>query len=315
MEFTNNRIVKTGTGANLNLNIMESTTQPARAVVQINHGLAEHSARYARFAAFLANKGIVTYAHDHRGHGLTKAPDAPLGSFGKGDVARKVIDDVLSIHELIAIERPNLPVIVFGHSMGGLITMNFVQQHSHRMKAAAVWNSNFTAGIAGNAAKLILAWEKFRLGSDVPSRLLPRLTFGAWEKATTDGRTPFDWLSRDTSEVDLYVADPLCGWDASINLWQGVFDFIFAGADDAKFADIRRELPFNLVGGENDPATDGAKATRNLANRMSKMGFHDVTLRIYPQTRHESLNELNRDVIMNDFAQWLEKVIAPSGNA
>lgn len=315
MEFSSNRIIKSITGANLNLNVMEAKGKPVRAIVQINHGLAEHSARYARFADFLATKGFVTYAHDHRGHGMTTTPDAPKGSFGKGKTAQKVIDDVLAIHQLIATERPNVPVIIFGHSMGGLITMNFVQQHSNRIAAAAIWNSNFTAGITGNLAKLILAWEKFRLGSDVPSRILPKLSFAARAKEVTDGRTPFDWLSRDTSEVDLYVADPLCGWDANINLWQGVFDLIFAGADDSKFANIRRDLPFNLVGGENDPATDRAKATRALANRMNKIGFSSVALRIYPETRHESLNELNRDLVMNEFSQWLEKIIPRSGNA
>src|SRR5690606_5800884 len=142
-----------------------------------------------------------------------------------------------------------------------------------RVHAGAVWNANFTAGLAGRAALAILAWERFRLGSDVPSRLLPKLTFRAWGKAVPGHTTPFDWLSRDAAEVEAYIADPLCGWDASVSLWRDVFGFIFAGADDRNFASMRRDLPVLLVGGEKDPATDYGKAVTHLARRMKRMGF------------------------------------------
>ena len=251
------------TGAALNL-YSRQADGPARAVVQINHGLAEHAARYARFADFLAEHGCHTYAHDHRGHGFTTAPDAPLGRFGDTQGGAKVIADVAAVHGLIAERHPGLPVIVFGHSMGGLIALNFALRHSGRLYGAAIWNANFSAGLQGNAAKAVLAWERFRLGSDVPSRLLPRLTFQAWGKAVPGHRTMFDWLSRDEVEVDRYIADPLCGWDASVSLWRDLFDFIFYGAGDANFSGLRKDLPFNLVGGEKDPATDGGALNRGF---------------------------------------------------
>ncbi|MDP3897533.1 MAG: alpha/beta hydrolase, partial [Mesorhizobium sp.] len=122
-------------------------------------------------------------------------------------------------------------------------------------------------------------------------------------------RTAFDWLSREPAEVDKYVADPLCGWDASVGMWRDIFGFIFAGADDANFAGIRRDLPVNLVGGEKDPATDGGKAVTHLASRMARMGFSNLKSTIYPETRHESLNEVNRDIIMAEFGDWLDRVV------
>ena len=303
MPFDDQRILVSPTGASLNL-YLRRAEGPGRAVVQINHGLAEHAARYARFADFLAARGFHTYAHDHRGHGFTTAPDAPQGIFGKPDGGAKVIADVAAVHDLIAKEHPGLPVIVFGHSMGGLIALNFVLRHSAGIHAAAIWNANFSAGILGRAAQAILAWEKFRLGSDVPSRLLPRMTFQTWGNRIPDHRTAFDWLSRDPQEVDKYVADPLCGWDASVSLWRDVFGFVFYGADDRNFSAVRKDLPFNLVGGEKDPATDGGKAVTDLATRMNRMGFSNLVSTIYAETRHESLNEVNRDIIMADFVRW-----------
>ena len=309
MPFDDQTTLASPTGAALNL-YMRRAEGPARAVVQINHGLAEHAARYARFADFLAGRGFHTYAHDHRGHGFTTAPDAPQGRFAASGGGAKVVSDVVAVHDIIANRHPSLPVIVFGHSMGGLITLNFVLSHSSRIHAAAIWNANFSAGLLGRVAQAILAWEKFRLGSDMPSRLLPRLTFQAWNRQVGENRTGFDWLSRDHAEVDEYVADPLCGWDASVSLWQDLFGFVFVGANDANFSGIRKELPVNLVGGSADPSTDGGKAVSSLAGRMNAMGFSNLLSTVYDGNRHESLSELNRDVIMKDFANWADKVLA-----
>jgi len=308
MPFDTTTTLASPTGAKLNLYFRHAEA-PARAVVQINHGLAEHGARYARFADFLAARGCHVYAHDHRGHGATTAPDAPKGRFAGNDGLDVVVADVAAIHDHIAGQHPGLPVIIFGHSMGGLIALNFVLRHSERIAAAAIWNANFSAGILGRLAQAILAFERFRLGSDVPSRMLPKLTFGDWAKKIPNRRTEFDWLSRDVSEVDAYVADPLCGWDASVSMWIDVFDLVFTGADDRNFAGVRRDLPFNLVGGQRDPATDGGKAVEALAARMRRMGFSNLVSKVYPETRHESLNEINREPIMADFAGWLDQTL------
>jgi alpha-beta hydrolase superfamily lysophospholipase len=308
MPFDDRMTLASPTGALLNLYVKRAKGA-GRAVVQINHGLAEHAARYARFADFLSGHGFHVYTHDHRGHGFTTAPDAPLGRFGGSQGGDKVIADVLAVHDLIGKEHPRLPVIVFGHSMGGLVALDFVLRYSQRVHAAAIWNANFSAGLAGRAALALLAWERFRLGSDVPSRLLPKLTFQAWGKAVPNHKTAFDWLSRDAAEVQAYMADPLCGFDASVSLWRDLFGFIFEGADDANFADVRKSLPVNLVGGAKDPATNHGKAVEHLASRMRRMGFSNLVSTVYAETRHESLNEVNRDKIMAEFANWADSVL------
>ena len=309
MPFDDQSTLASPTGAALNLYTKQAFS-PARGVVHISHGLAEHAARYARFADFLSQRGFHTYAHDHRGHGFTTAPDAPQGMFGSPDGGAKVLADIGAVHDLIAREHPGLPLILFGHSMGGIVALNFVLRHSAHLHGAAIWNANFSAGLLGRVAQAILAWERFRLGSDVPSRMLPRMTFVDWGNKVPNHRTPFDWLSRDPEEVDKYIADPLCGWDASVSLWQDVFRFVFHGADDANFSAVRRDMPFSLAGGEKDPASDGGKAVEALAARMRRMGFLNLVSKVYPETRHESLNEVNRNIIMADFAEWAENQLS-----
>jgi alpha-beta hydrolase superfamily lysophospholipase len=276
----------------------------ALGVVQINHGLAEHAGRYARFASALADAGFHAYAHDHRGHGRTTAADATPRIFAPQGGAAAVIADTDAVHAHIATRHPGLPVITFGHSMGGLIALNHAIAHPARAAGLAVWNANFSAGLLGRAGQALLAWERFRLGHDVASRIVPKLTFQAWAKSVETRRTDFDWLSRDTAEVDAYIADPLCGWDASVAMWQDVFRFVFMGADDAMLARLRRTMPLHIRGGGRDPATDFAKATRSLASRCSALGFSAVTVEIDPDARHESLNDTNREAVTAAFIGW-----------
>ncbi|MCO5065371.1 MAG: alpha/beta hydrolase [Rhizobiaceae bacterium] len=308
MRFSEQRVLQSPTGAMINYYIRKAEGRP-RGIVHVNHGLAEHAGRYARFADFLAQCGYHTYAHDHRGHGSTTAPDAPLGVFAWKNGRAKVLADISAMHDLIKREHPTLPLILFGHSMGGIIALNYIQERSSHLKGAAIFNANVSAGVLGRVALLVLAWERMRLGSDTPSRMLPRLTFRAWAKTVPNARTPFDWLSRDPNEVDKYIADPFCGWDASISLWRDLFGFIISDARDKNYVQVDRDLPLLLVGGEKDPATDGGKAVEAIARRFDAMRFSNLVTRIYPQALHESLNDINRDEVMADFVEWADAIV------
>ncbi|WP_265518153.1 alpha/beta hydrolase [Nitratireductor luteus] len=307
MPFASPKTLPTPSGTQLTLYMQHAKRRP-RAVVQVNHGLAEHAGRYARFADFLAGQGFHVYAHDHRGHGATRAPGAPKGSFGPGPSASIVVADVLAVHEAIAADHPGLPVILFGHSMGAQIALNFLSAHPKRCAGAAIWNAPLATALEARAGKLVLAWERFRLGSDVPSRIMPRLTFSAWTKAVPDAVTPFDWLSRDPKEVRKYIEDPDCGWLPTVDMWRDIFDFNLKIAAADAFAQVRRTMPVQLVGGGADPSTKGGTVMRRLERRLHREGFSNLETRIYEQARHETLNEVNREKAMADFAGWAKKI-------
>ncbi len=288
----------------------QDAISPERGVLMISHGLAEHSARYARFAAFMAAQGFHVYAHDHRGHGATHASDAPLGRYAGRQGVAKVLADVRAMRDMVGAHHSDLPVILFGHSMGGLIALNAAEDDPHRYAGLAVWNSNFNPGLAGRAAQVILALEKMLKGSDVPSGMLPKLTFGAWGRSIAGHKTDFDWLSHDPAEVALYINDPLCGFDASVSMWIDLFELTFAGARYDRLQKLPVDLPIHLVGGGEDPATNGGREVSWLAKRMGGIGLKHVATTIYPTMRHETLNETERDRAMQDFADWSLAVIA-----
>jgi alpha-beta hydrolase superfamily lysophospholipase len=294
------------TGATLALRHLPAQVS-AIAVVHVNHGLAEHSGRYARFATALSQAGFHVYAHDHRGHGATRAPDAPLGRFADRDGTTKVLDDIDAVHGHIAKRHPGLPLLIFGHSMGGIVALNAVLRRSHHLAGTAIWNTNVSAGAMARLALALLAWERFRRGADMPSRILPKLTFQAWGRAIPDARSPFDWLSRDPAEVEAYIADTLRGWDPSVSMWRDVFRMILTASDDRSYTPGRRTLPFHLVGGGADPSTDNGKAVEALAARLSRMGFSNLETRIWPNNRHEGLNDLDRQAVTEDFIDWARR--------
>ncbi len=281
-----------------------------RGILLVCHGLAEHSRRYGRLAEVMAARGYHVYAHDHRGHGETRAADSPLGQFSRRDGLDKVIGDVVAMRELAVTAHPGLPVILFGHSMGGLISLNAAVSHPEKFNAVAVWNANFHPGLAGRLAQLILKAERMLKGSDVPSGLLPKLTFGAWASAIPDHRTGFDWLSHDPAEVDAYIADPLCGFDASVSLWLDVFALSFRAPRKEHLGRLPRSLPIHLAGGGEDPATDHGKAIEWLARHMRHAGFSQVTAQIYRSMRHETLNETGSATAIVDLAAWCDLVTA-----
>ena len=276
-----------------------------KAVIQINHGMAEHAGRYQEFAGFLAARGYHTFAHDHRGHGETKAPDAPLGNFAKKHGLEKVLEDVRCINRHIHKTTPDLPVVCFGHSMGSTIAATYMLQYPETINGAAIWNGSQT-GAQPILLAFLLKIERMFKGSDVPSQLAEALTFNSWNKTFQPNRTPFDWLSRDEREVDKYIADPLCGFTCCNGMWLEMLDGLQGLANRSKIKQLPKTLPVHLLAGTSDPCSSKGKAVMQLGKRLEAGGLMDVTRVILPDTRHESLHETNREETMAKFVDWLD---------
>ncbi|KIQ02687.1 lysophospholipase [Agrobacterium tumefaciens] len=289
----------------------EPAVGTARGVLMICHGLVEHAGRYRRFAQAMAAQGLEVYAHDHRGHGRTKADDAPIGRFAWKDGVQKVMADVMSVRTMVGERHPGLPIILFGHSMGGLIALNTAVSHPDRFDALSVWNSNLNPGIMGRVAQVILRTEKMLKGSDVPSAILPKATFRIWNSKMPEKRTSADWLSHDKAAVDAYVEDPLCQFEASVSLWQDVFEMSYRGPK--LISRLPKAMPILLVSGNEDAATNNGREIVWLAGQFRSAGFTEVADRIYAGMRHETLNEIGWEVPAADFAAWTRKVTETEG--
>ncbi len=301
----NSETIISSTGAKLNVYSLLPQKE-VKAIIHIAHGMVEHAYRYSRFARELCKSGYAVYSHDIRGHGYTEAEDAPQGVFANSNGFQTILKDQNDVVALAKDRHPNKAIICFGHSLGSIINLNFALRYPKMVNALACWNSGIETGILPRASNIILSIESLFRNPNLPSLIAWKLSFGAWNSKFKPNRTDFDWLSQDENEVDLYVNDPLCGFEASISMWRDILKGVFYAGNKKNLAKINKHLPVHILGGSSDPCTNHGKDMEKLSEKLKKNGVLDVTSYILQSTRHESLNEINRDETTKQFIDWLK---------
>lgn len=281
-----------------------------RGIVQIAHGMAEHGARYARLGRELAERGWSVWADDHRGHGMTAKDDASLGHFCDEDGWLRVIADLRRIAQAARKEHPGVPLVLFGHSMGSFLSSSLVLRHPQEVDALILSGSTAGGGPLVTLGKQIAKLERMRQGKRGKSALLQKMSFGQYNVGF-EGRTEFDWLSRDPIEVDKYVVDARCGFPVTNQTW---VDLLGALEDlgKAEWSRLPRDLPILVFSGERDPVGENGKGVRKLVVALRGAGLSRVSDRLYPEGRHEMLNEVNRDEVVADLVRWMDENVPPA---
>jgi alpha-beta hydrolase superfamily lysophospholipase len=261
-------------------------SEPVRGVLQVSHGMGEHALRYREPLQPLIDAGIAIYANDHRGHGRTARDKKDLGDFGASGFAG-VVDDMARLSRIARQENPGKKLILLGHSMGSFAAQIYVVDHS------ALIDGFILSGSA--------AFDKLQN---------PRGGLSTIGEGMGKTRTPFDWLSRDEKEVDAYIADPLCGFTVNDTSRASMFAAGAAAIDPNALARIRKDLPFYIFAGDKDPINADLSRLWPLVERYKKAGITDITTDFYPGGRHEMLNETNRDEVVTNLKNWIERIIA-----
>ena len=293
-----------------NIQVRGWVIERPKAIVQVLHGMAEHSARYARLARALADAGYSTYAHDHRGHGQSVPEGGSPGHMADSDGWNRIVEDAHGVNREIAKRHPHVPIIILGHSMGSFVLQQLLFEHPNDMIAAALSGSNGKPPPIAVLAKLIARIERARVGKRRPSPVLQKLTFEDYNKAFAPNRTEFDWLSRDPEEVDKYVADPLCGFAVSTQVWIDMLAALDRISNPRNVAKVPKGMPIYLFAGARDPVGDYGKGVKRLREAYKRAAIFDVRLKLYPDARHEVLNETNRQEVTNDLIAWLDEIVA-----
>lgn len=291
MDFDQEISIESRSGATLHLYMTPAKGEP-RGTLLVFHGLAEHAGRYGRFARDLAALGFHVLAHDHRGHGSTVAADAPLRRFASKGGAEKLLRDCHAVHLHAEKTFGDLPLVVFGHSLGGTIALNYGERYGRQLAGLCVWNADVSHGLDRRLGRFALRAEKALKGSDVASDLSRRAMFGAWAKSVSPRRTEFDWLSHDEAAVDAYISDPLCGFTPTVSMMEDIARLVFEAGSKAGLSLLPSHLPIHLLGGSEDPATRGGKAISELAEAMQALDCDKVESHIIDGARHETLMEI-----------------------
>lgn len=273
-------------------------------VIQIFHGMAEHGARYDDFANFLNNKGYIVYADDHRGHGKTADNIDALGYLGE-DGFNNIVEDEYFITKSIKSEYPSLPIFIFAHSFGSFIGQEYINRYSEQVNGVILSGSAKQSGIDFRVGLAVTKLIKKFGDESKKNEFLESIIFGNYNKKEKDNNSKFAWLSGDKNEVKKYEDDEYCGTVFTTNFYRNMFTGFKYLYLKEKTDKINRSLPLFIIAGEMDPVGKYGKFVKKLFNHYKKLNLNNVSIKLYPEGRHELINEVNKFVIYNDIYNWI----------
>lgn len=276
-------------------------------IVQIVHGMAEYVERYEELAAYLTDRNFVVTGEDHLGHGKSVPEGGQQGYFCEQDPATVVVRDVHRLKKMTQELYPGVPYFILGHSMGSFITRNYICRYGTGIDGALILGTGMQSAGLLLASKTVAAIEGAFRGQRHVSRMMDKAAFGAYNRRIAEKRTDYDWLSRDEERVDAYIADPDCGFVFTVNGFKTLFALISRAKKPENLRKIPAELPIFMASGAEDPVGNYGKGVERAYRSLQGVGVRDLTLKLYPEDRHELMNEPDREQVMADIAEWLTK--------
>lgn len=280
-----------------------------RAIVQIIHGIAEYIDRYDEFMSFLADNGIIAVGTDHLGHGKSIESEEQTGFFAYENGWDYVVRDEevlrLAMHE----NYPELPIIVFGHSMGSFMARTLLIRYPDAFNAAIISGTGNQGAALVNGGLIMGNLVTGLKGAHHYSKFLNNLAFGSYNKIYDNPKTEYDWLSRDEANVQKYIDDPLCGFIPSCSLFRDMMTGVKFITNKKNLTAMNKDMPVYFMSGDMDPVGECGKGVQKAYNNFLEAGMKDVSIKLYPGGRHEMLNEINKDEVYTDILAWLDSKI------
>ena len=282
-----------------------SPSSGAKGIVQLVHGMCEHKERYLPFMEFLASEGYASIIHDHRGHGESVKSSDDLGYFYEGGYAA-LVEDIGAVNRLVRGDYPGLRLALLGHSMGSMAVRSYVRRYDDTADALIVCGSpsyNPAAGIAKVLAKVyvMLAGKKHR------PELIQNLAFGSFNRKFGKVSSPHAWVCSDPEIVDRYDRDPLCNFQFTNDGFMNLFSLMQDAYDTENWALHNPQMPVLFISGADDPCLGPKAGFRKAVHAMQKAGYRNVGSILYPDMRHEILNEPDRMKVWDDILDFAGK--------
>lgn len=289
----------------INLAVWDEVEGEIKGVVQILHGMVEHIKRYDEFARFLNAHGYVVLGDDHRAHGVTA--QGSLGVVPDGDCFADTVEDAILIGKY-ARETYKVPLLVFGHSYGSFLTQRYIQKCGE-MKAVVLCGSacmdipDVKAGLCVEKMQAALFGEKKK------ANLIRKMSFGPYNNAFKGEKKENAWLTRDDVRREAYNADPMCNYTMSIGFYTSFFSALSKLYSPEALSGISKDLPVFIISGDRDPVGGMGKLINRLYEVYKDNGLSRIEVKLYPEARHELLNELCREEVMGDVLAFYDGVL------
>lgn len=276
-----------------------------KAILQIAHGMVEFIDRYDEFASYMCEQGFLVTGNDHIGHGGSVNSEDDWGYFTDKNGNQVLLDDIYELTKLTKKDYPNKPYFLLGHSMGSFYARQYLCEHGNELNAAIIMGTGLqplpTVKAGMMVCKLIASIKGWKYRSD----LVNNMAFGSYNKKFEPTRTRADWLTKDEKIVDYYINEPRCSFKFTLNGYYNMFAGIARLHDEAYLNRMPKDLPILFVSGQDDPVGSFGKEVESSVASVKKAGCRNVEMKLYPNDRHEILNETDKKDIYKDLADWL----------
>lgn len=289
----------------INLAVWDQVEGEIKGVVQILHGMVEHIKRYDEFARFLNAHGYVVLGDDHRGHGVTAQGN--LGVVPDGDCFADTVEDAILIGKY-ARETYKAPLLVFGHSYGSFLTQRYIQKCGE-MKAVVLCGSACMDIPDVKAGLCVAKMQAALFGEKKKANLIRKMSFGPYNNAFKEEKKENAWLTRDDVRREAYNADPMCNYTMSIGFYTSFFSALSKLYSPEALSGISKDLPVFIISGDRDPVGGMGKLINRLYEVYKDNGLSRIEVKLYPEARHELLNELCREEVMGDVLTFYDGVL------
>lgn len=285
--------------------ILQIPDGEAKGIVHLVHGMCEHKERYQFILNYLCEHGYIAVIFDLRGHGESIRHPQDLGYF-YDDSGAWIINDLHQVVHMMKKRFPQLPYILFGHSMGSLVVRCYLRRFDYEADGAIICGSPSANPFVLIAMALCGLLRKIK-GEYDHSAMMRKLVFGGYEKAfKQEGSNA--WLCARKEVVEAYNKDPLCGFPFTLNGYQNLFRLLYDTYDEEGWLLRNSKLPLLYIAGEQDPCIYSEQAWKRAITFMKKVGYTNIMHQMYPGARHEILNDNCRQDVLQDVLRWIQTI-------
>lgn len=286
-----------------------SEVKNPKGIVQIVHGMTEYALRYDYFAKKLCENGYIVYAHDQRGHGETSPKDEEKGYIADDEGFDILVENVKELTDVAKKENSNLPIILFGHSMGSFVSQRYIELYGNGIDGVILSGTNGKPDRITKLGILISKIEIMLKGRKAKSKLMDKLSFGDFNSNFKPTRTDYDWLCSVNEEVDKYIESPVCGFICSTSFYYDLIRGLWKINKKENLNNIPKNLPIYIFAGDKDPVGKFGKGIVKLYDTYKSIGIYNLNYKLYSNGRHEMLNENNKDEVIKDLLDWINNKI------
>ncbi len=272
------------------------------AILQMVHGMNEHKERYLGFMEKMAEKGYVTLMHDNRGHGESIKDEDDLG-YCYGLLDKGMVEDVYTATVRIKKRYPDLPLILYGHSMGSLIVRSFLKKHDDVIDGLIVAGSPSYQRAVPYGRILVETMMKLK-GDRYRSKLVSKLAVGSFNKPFLSEKRQYAWLTTDVAVSEAFINDPLCSYVYTLNGYLTLLNLETAVYKEKDYNLKNANLPILFISGENDPCKVNDKKWSNSMEILRRAGYKNVSGITYEGMRHEIHNEPDKQLVFNEIDRF-----------